>query len=606
MSRNRLTRVAALAAALMASLGAFAASAQADATNRNSCRYSYDDYWRDMDVTIGGTPSVTSAQPGETIALNGLRLSAALPAWLAQYGYNFGLLQSGENEIPVTVWAAVRATNTTEGVQVYEVETTAFTTITTSNGQFVSATPISYDIPPLGSTQWTARGGPVAFGQAGSGSLPELPIGPGGRMLKPRGSVYVQASLGQAKLGLDCVTGTYFAEGMERQEAAPEPFADVAVPAFSCLGAVPAATSVAPVSVDLVRRRGLTPAGGGTPYGFAPSVSYRLPAAYLSALREAGLLVEGDNAISGKVTAAIDGATAGRRVLSGDTVAVNVRVNGATIKVIGASGESDDLAGVATLAAGSWTPSGAAALAFSAAAPGALGPLTVDGVAGSVQPYGSVYLRLALGASRLSLDCVSGAVSVAGGAPAYSVLGNQAGGDQGRYVIAPNQLDAFATAHLVPGVVATPTPTATATPTVEPTVVPTAIPTVAATATPVPTATPTPDAPAASVAVRSSTLKVASGKRVNVSLGCVSASSCSGTVVVRTAAKVKLGKRAKRVLTLTRSARYTVKAGVRATVKLTLSADARALLKRSKKVSVRIVVTPRGGSQITRRVTLRR
>ena len=424
-------------------------------------------------------------------------------------------------------------------------------------------------------------------------------------MLKPRGSVYVQASLGQAKLGLDCVPGTYFAEGMERQEAAPEPFADVAVPAFSCLGAVPAATSVAPVSVDLVRRRGLTPAGAGTPYGFAPSVSYRLPAAYLSALREAGLLVEGDNAISGKVTAAIDGATAGRRVLSGDAAAVNVRVNGATIKVIGASGESDDLAGVATLAAGSWTPSGAAALAFSAAAPGALGPLTVDGVAGSVQPYGSVYLRLALGASRLSLDCVSGVVSVAGGAPAYSVLGNQAGGDQGRYVIAANQLDAFATAHLVPGVVATPTPTATATPTVEPTVVPTAIPTVAATATPVPTATPTPDALAASVAVRSSTLKVASGKRVSVSLGCAGASSCSGTVVVRTAAKVKLGKRAKRVLTLTRSARYTVKAGVRATVKLTLSADARALLKRSKKVSVRIVVTPRGASQITRRVTLR-
>ena len=136
---------------------------------------------------------------------------------------------------------------------------------------------------------------------------------------------------------------------------------------------------------------------------------------------------------------------------------------------------------------------------------------------------------------------------------------------------------------------------------------PTAIPTVAATATPVPTATPTPDAPAASVAVRSRTLKVASGKRVHVSLGVRRARrSCSGTVVVRTAAKVKLGKRAKRVLTLTRSARYTVKAGVRATVRLTLSADARALLKRSKKVSVRIVVTPRGGSQITRRVTLRR
>jgi hypothetical protein len=597
VSRNRLTRVAALAAALVV---VFAGTAQADATNRNSCRYSYDDYWRDMDVTYGATPSVASAQPGEQIALNGLRLSAALPAWLAQYGYNFGLLQSGENEIPVTVWAAVRATNTAERVQVHEIETTAFTTITTSNGQFVSATPISYDIPPLGATQWTARGGPVAFSQASSGSLPELPIGPGGRMLKPRGSVYIQATLGPATLGLDCVTGTYFAQGSERQEAAPEPFAEVAVPAFSCLGAVPAATSVASVSVDLVRRRGLAPAKAGTPYGYAPSVSYRLPAAYLSALRDAGLLVEGDNPVSGTVTAAIDGATAGRRVLSGPAAAANVRLTGGTIKV----GESDDLAGEATLASGSWTPSGAAALAFSAAAPGALGPLTVDGVTGTVQPYGSVYLRLALGASRLSLDCVSGVVSVAGGAPPYSVLGNQPGGDQGRYVIERNQLDAFATAHLVPGLVA-PTPTPTATPTVVPTVVPTPVPTVAATATPVPT--PAPPAPAAArVAIRSSSLKVARGRRVNVSLGCAGASSCTGSVVVRTAAKVKLGKRAKRVLTLTRSARYTVEAGGRVTVRLTLSRDARALLKRVKRVSVRVVITPRGASQITRRVTLRR
>ena len=451
MSRIRLSRVAAFAAALVASLGTFAASAQADATNRNSCRYSYDDYWRDMDVTYGGTPSVTSAQPGETIALQGLQVSAALPAWLAQYGYNFGLLQSGENEIPVTVWVGVRGTNTTQGVQVYEVETTAFTTITTSGGQFVSATPISYVIPPLGATQWTARGGPVEFSQAASGSLPELPVGPGGRLLQPRGSVYIQASLGQAKLGLDCVPGTYFAEGSERQEAAAEPFATVAVPAFSCLGAVPAATSVAPVSVDLVPRRGLAPARGGTPYGFAPSVSYRLPAAYLASLRAAGLLVEGDNAVSGRLTAAIDGATAGRQVLAGDASPVNVRVTGATIRVVGSSGETDDLSGVATLSVGSWTPSGAAALAFSAAAPGALGPLTVDGVSQPVQPYGSVYLRLAFGASRLSLDCVSGTVNVIGGGPAYSVLGNQPGGDQGRYQIAANQLDAFATAHLVPG-----------------------------------------------------------------------------------------------------------------------------------------------------------
>ena len=81
---------------------------------------------------------------------------------------------------------------------------------------------------------------------------------------------------------------------------------------------------------------------------------------------------------------------------------------------------------------------------------------------------------------------------------------------------------------------------------------------------------------------------------MGVSLGCT-VTSCSGTVLVRTASKVKLGKRAKKVLTLTRTARYSVKAGGRATIRLTLSADARALLRRSKTVSVRIVIKPAGG-----------
>jgi hypothetical protein len=117
----------------------------------------------------------------------------------------------------------------------------------------------------------------------------------------------------------------------------------------------------------------------------------------------------------------------------------------------------------------------------------------------------------------------------------------------------------------------------------------------------VPTAVPT----VPKVTVRSSSLKVSRGKAVGVSIGCTGA-SCSGTVLVRTAAKVKLGVRARRVVTLTRSARYSVKAGRRATIKLALSADGRALLRRSKSVSVRIVLKPVGGRELTRRVTLRR
>ena len=40
-------------------------------------------------------------------------------------------------------------------MQVHEVETTAFTTITTSNGQFVSATPISTSSATESNVAWT-------------------------------------------------------------------------------------------------------------------------------------------------------------------------------------------------------------------------------------------------------------------------------------------------------------------------------------------------------------------------------------------------------------------------------------------------------------------
>ena len=178
-----------------------------------------------MDVTLAGTPSVA----GATITVGNQSVDAALPEWLAEYGYNFGLLQSGRNELPVKVWLAVRGTNTTQGVQVQAIDTIAETTITTASGQFVSATPIEYSIPALGSQQWTARGGPVDFRQAGSSSLPPLPVGPGGRLQQPKGSLYILATLGEATFGLDCVPGSFIAQGAERVEATAQPFAGVDV-----------------------------------------------------------------------------------------------------------------------------------------------------------------------------------------------------------------------------------------------------------------------------------------------------------------------------------------------------------------------------------------
>ena len=203
---------------------------------------------------------MATAAPGDVVALNGVTATAALPDWMARFGYNFGLLHAGLNEIPVTIWIAVAASNTAERVQVHEVETVAETTIEVSGGEFQSATPFRYDVPPLPTTQWTARGGPIEFAQAGSSALPELPVGPGGRLQKPRGSIYIKATLGEATLGHGLRRGQLPRRREERQEQTPEPFATVAVPAFDCIAPVPAAS----VSVDLVRRRDLPPAVPGS------------------------------------------------------------------------------------------------------------------------------------------------------------------------------------------------------------------------------------------------------------------------------------------------------------------------------------------------------
>ena len=300
VSRNRLSRVAAFAAALVASLGAFAASAQADATNRNSCRYSYDDYWRDMDVTFGGTPSVTSAAPGETIALNGLQVSAALPAWLAQYGYNFGLLQSGENEIPVTVWVGVRGHQHDRGrAGLRGRDDRAHDDHDVGRRVRSRRRRSQYDIPPLGATQWTARGGPVAFSQAASGALPELPVGPGGRLQKPRGSVYIQASLGHghARPGLrarDVLRRGRGAPGGGAGAVRRRRGARVLVPRRGAGVDQRRAGQRRPRAAPRARsgRRGhavrLCACRSRT--GSRPRTS--------RALRDAGLLVEGDNAVS--------------------------------------------------------------------------------------------------------------------------------------------------------------------------------------------------------------------------------------------------------------------------------------------------------------------
>lgn len=589
----KLSRIGA-AALCAAALLALPSTASGASTNLNSCQYSYDSYWRDMDVTMSGSPVPTA---GAGVSLQSPSISAALPAWLAQYGYNFQLLKAGYNEIPVQVWYATRATNTVEGTQVFSFETMAGTDITTAGSTFVSATPIEYEVPSLAAQAWTRRGGPVQFRQAGSGSLPPLPIGPGGRLQQPKGSLVISASLGAGiTLTLDCVSGSFIADGSERVETTAAPFAAVDAPAMACLSALPTTGVRLEMADELTLARAYT----GQPYSYAPAVSYRLTNAYLRSLFDAGRLTVGDNALSLTFTSAVDGAGA-RAVLGGPTlgpVTVRVGAGGTPIRVFAATSagtivESDELVGAARLNAWNGLPTGAS-FGFASAGPGALGAITVEGVTGAVRPYGSLYARATIdpagasGVNRLSYDCVSGTVTTNAGV-AYSELGDQPAGDQGRYTIAAYPLDPFAVAHVEPPV--TPKPVVTPVPTVT-------APAPTPTLPPPPTVTPAPKAGVAGVASKS--LKVKSN-RISAALSCTGQTTCRGTVVLRSAVKVK-----RKFVTLTKSVKYTVVAGKRVTVRLTLSSAGKKYVRGKKRLSVVLDVKPALGKTISKKLTLSR
>ena len=182
-------------------------------------------------------------------------------------------------------------------------------------------------------------------------------------MLKPRGSVYVQAALGRRSSGWTASRARTSPRAWSARRPRPSRSPTVAVPGVL----LPRRGAGRDERRARQRRPGAPARAHARRSGDAVRASRRRSRTgcrrrICRRCARPGCSSRATTRSAGSVTAAIDGATAGRRVLAGDAVAVNVRVNGATIKVIGASGESDDLAGVATLAAGSWTPSGAAAL----------------------------------------------------------------------------------------------------------------------------------------------------------------------------------------------------------------------------------------------------
>ncbi len=452
MITRRRTWAGAAAVAAVVAGGALAGPASAaTVVTPNACQYSYDTYWRDIPISLTGSVAAGSAERGDTVELEGLGVGATLPTWMAEYGYRFGLLREGYNEIPATVWIAVEGANTVEGVRVFEVDAIAHTTVTVDGQGRPQPAPMVYDIPDLPDSAWTARGGEVTFRQALPGSLPPLPAGPGGSTVVPVGSVYIQARLGAAILGLDCLPGGFIADGASHSNLVPDPIDTVDVPAFTCIARRPGSTNASPVDVRITRFP--VPGGASGARTLNPVLSYAIPNDWLESLRDAGDLPTGASTARIAATAAIDGTgtVEPRQVATGETpVSVALQVSGGSISVGGVNGA--DLAGQIPLSATTWTPSGSAPMRMGVAPPGALGTISVEGT-GNVTPYGAVHLWTTVTPSagapvRIALDCVSGDVTVQNAGVAYSPLGNQAGGDGGRFGIAAYPLAPFAIAAL--------------------------------------------------------------------------------------------------------------------------------------------------------------
>ena len=592
----------------------------------NACQYSYDAFFRNTGVSLTGTGAVVAGAadpsaadtadvvPARRSRSNGATLHFLFPEELIRFGYTVGLLNAGENTINVRGWIAVKASNTKEGVQVVgPLDVTATTTITVDtadDGRFVGATPLTYTDPVLPATTWTATGGDVAFSQADEGTLPRLPIGPGGAQRQPFGSTVIQANLNGVNFVMDCAPGAATDvnpsdnAGPGHAAGTAAAFSTIAGPLnVSCLDSLGRQVSGAAANLPAGVTRELNPLGAGlsaagpstytvgTPYVLSGTkVRLRLGAdtvATLARFDNGGTpLITADKRYPLQVWVTI--------AASNTAEATQTVMGTATYALPGAA----DV--VVDLPATTWTPTGAGPIRFSGAQPGAMpaqdvvGPAT-GGPGGpvvtttfSTSPYGGILVRGATEANPISFDCVAGSIAIANDGIAWSNLGRA--GSNGRYAfdVLPT-LPAFQTAtnsETPPagggGQQPPPPPTQTVIP---PVVKPTAVPSL--------------------LKLTSSTLKADRKGRVKLALSCGTGTlACAGTLEVKTASKVRVGKRSK-VLTVVAKRSVNVGSGRKSTLTLTLSRDARSALKHRASLTVVVTFKPSAGKAVTKRVRLR-
>lgn len=105
----------------------------------------------------------------------------------------------------------------------------------------------------------------------------------------------------------------------------------------------------------------------------------------------------------------------------------------------------------------------------------------------------------------------------------------------------------------------------------------------------------------------SSTSLSSKANKVKVRVSCpVGGADCAGTLTLRTRAKVKLGKRKAKLITLARSVKYSVAKGKAKTLTLSLGLDGKNLVKRKRTQAVTLVLKPTTGKSATKNLTLRR
>ncbi|MGD9570439.1 MAG: hypothetical protein AB7V62_00965 [Thermoleophilia bacterium] len=632
-----LALVAAAAAVIAAGLALAAPAAAATATTPNACRYSIDGLWRDMPLEVTTSvsilpdpryPSPTEVVPGLTVRSATGTFDVDLPDYLARFGYGLGLLKPGPNTVQADVWLAVRATNTKERTRVVgPVTISATTTIDAdpSSGDFIGATPWSYSAPVLPQFDWLAVGGDVAISQAGPGTLPVLPVGPGDAPRALTGSAAIQLTFTSSpvvpspSLYLDCQPGAttgiefdFSGDGFAPQ--APAVAATAAGPQnLLCLN--DAGRQRVGLQADFPggQNRELDPlravvSAPGAAATFTPGATWTLPAGRLTTTLSPGTVATLGRFPDGGGALVAPGAT--YPVSAWVTLAAANTAEGTrTLQVTGSwtpqpaampvtSSSPWQAAEIAfDLPPTTWTPTGAGPVVVTLAPPASTAPITVTGpasggpagpVAGTTftaSPYGSVVLRLGTGANPAALDCVTGAVAIDDGGIVWSNAGRGAppAGSAGRYAIDAN-LD---TPAIAVATAASPAPPA-----------PPAQPVVPAPPAPVPLVTPGRLAGSRLLVTRN---------RVAVTVSCQGrTTACRGVLRIRTAGKVKVGRRKAARITVVAPRRYSVAAGRRAVLRIALTPRARQLMTARRQVRVRVELDPARGRTIARTVPLRR